>query len=128
MSVHIRTYTHLNHERLTRRLPDAVAATARFVKHSAQKMEARRFRRLGGQACRLRRNGVHETEHGLLQLRIHFVCDGHHVEQHGAEIDLSQIVLQSFKDTHLQHARFFDDHGDRVALEASQNPVLACSF
>lgn len=36
-------------------------------------------RRLGG--CLL-----HETEHGLLQLRIHFVRDGHHVEHNGAEI------------------------------------------
>jgi hypothetical protein len=37
------------------------------------------------------RSGV--TEHGLLQLRIHFVGDGDHVQQHFAEIYLGQIFL-----------------------------------
>jgi hypothetical protein len=31
--------------------------------------------------------------HGLLQLRVHFVCDGHNVWQHLAEIHSRQIVL-----------------------------------
>ncbi len=43
--------------------------------------------------CRRGSRGLHETEHRLLQLRIHFVGDGHHVEQHGAKIHRSKIVL-----------------------------------
>jgi hypothetical protein len=34
----------------------------------------------GGLARGLRSGGFHETEHGLLQLRIYFVGDGHHIE------------------------------------------------
>jgi len=33
------------------------------------------------------------TEHGLLQLRIHFVSDGDHVQEHFAEIHFGEIVL-----------------------------------
>ena len=33
--------------------------------------------------------GFHEAEHRLLQLGIHLVGDGHHIEQHGAEIHAS---------------------------------------
>src|SRR5579859_2413200 len=58
-------------------------------------------------------HGFRETEHRLLQLRIHFVGDGHHIEQHSAEIHTSQIVLQRIKDGDLQDARLFNNHGDR---------------
>ena len=30
--------------------------------------------------------------HGLLQLRVHFVCDGHNVWQHLAEIHSSRLL------------------------------------
>src|SRR6266478_8661604 len=53
-----------------------------------------RTKGFGGLTRRLRSPGFHETEHRLLQLRINFVCDGHHVEQHGAEIHASKIVLK----------------------------------
>jgi len=55
---------------------------------------AGRTKGFGGLTRRLRSPGFHETEHRLLQLRINFVCDGHHVEQHGAEIHASKIVLK----------------------------------
>jgi len=48
---------------------------------------------LGGPACRPGSRALHEPEHRLLQLGIHFICDGHHVEQHGAKIYRSKIVL-----------------------------------
>src|SRR3981189_1828906 len=83
---------------------------------------------LGGLTRRLRSPGFHEAEHRLLQLRIDFVCDGHHVEQHGAEIHASKIVLKSIKDADLQDSRLFHHHGDSVALLASQNPMLACGI
>ena len=50
---------------------------------------------------RLRSRSFHETEHRLLQLGIHFVGDGHHIEQDGAEIHTAKIVLQSIEDTDL---------------------------
>src|SRR5579864_4214840 len=56
---------------------------------------------LRGRTRRLRRQWLHVAEHRLLQLRIHFVGDGHHVEQHGTEIDGPQIVLQSIEDADL---------------------------
>jgi hypothetical protein len=34
-----------------------------------------------------------EAEHSLLQLRIYFVCDSDHVQQHRAEVHFAQIVL-----------------------------------
>jgi tRNA G10 N-methylase Trm11 len=42
--------------------------------------------------------GFGVTEHGLLQLRIHFVCDGHNIQQNLAEINPDKIILESVKD------------------------------
>jgi len=82
---------------------------------------------LGGRTCRHgARCWLHETEHGLLQLGIHFVRDGHHVEQHGVKINRSKIVLKSTKDADLKDSRLFHGHGHRVTLLAPPNPVLAC--
>lgn len=69
--------------------------------------------------------GFHEAEHGLLQLRIHFVCDGHHVEQHGGEVNAAQIILQNIEDADLKNPRLFYDHGDSVALLAAEDSVFA---
>src|SRR6476660_44397 len=76
--------------------------------------------------CKLSCRRLHETEHGLLQLGIHFVCNGHHVEQHGAKIYSPKIVLDSTKDADLKDSRLFDGHGDSVTLLAPPIPVLAC--
>jgi hypothetical protein len=45
--------------------------------------------------------GLHVTEHGLFQLRVHFVGDAHNVEEHGVEIHTAQITLQGIKNAHL---------------------------
>src|SRR5437660_11610921 len=50
------------------------------------------------------------AEHGLLQLRIHFVCDSDYIEQDLAEIHSPQIVLKGVKDTNLQDSRFLHHH------------------
>ena len=70
--------------------------------------------------------GFDETEHSLLQLRIHFVSDGDHVQQHRAEVHFPQIVLQRVKDTDLWDSGFLHQHRGSVALFTSQSPVLAC--
>jgi hypothetical protein len=44
-------------------------------------------------------HGFPETE---LQLRVYFISDGHHVEQHGAEIHAAKIVLHSIQDANLR--------------------------
>src|SRR5260370_2252141 len=52
--------------------------------------------------CRPGGSGFDVAEHGLLQLRIHFVCDRDYIEQDLAEIHSPQIVLKGVKDTDLQ--------------------------
>ena len=37
--------------------------------------------------------GLRVAVHGLLQLGIHFVSDGHHVQQHLAKIHTGQVLL-----------------------------------
>ncbi len=70
--------------------------------------------------------GFDVAEHGLLQLRIHFVCDGDYIEQDLAEIHSPQIVLQGIKDTDLQDSRFLHHHSGGVALFSPQISVLTC--
>lgn len=71
--------------------------------------------------------GFQETKHGLFQLRIHFISDGHDVEQNGTEIDAAQIVLQGIENTDLQNSRFFHDHGDGVTLPPAENSMITGS-
>jgi hypothetical protein len=70
--------------------------------------------------------GLDVSEHGLFQLRIHFVCDGDNVQQHLAEIYSGQVVLQGVEDADLQDSRFLHHHRGRVALSLAQISVLAC--
>ena len=76
--------------------------------------------------CRPRGSGFDVAEHGLLQLRIHFVCDSDYIEQDLAEIHSPQIVLKGVKDTDLQDSRFFHHHSGGVALFSPQTSMLAC--
>src|SRR6202048_5188043 len=78
------------------------------------------------QARLLRTQRFQESEHRLLQLGIHLICNGRHVEHHNTEIDVSQIVMEGYKNAYLQNSKFFHYHGDSVALRVSQNSVLAC--
>src|SRR5882762_6952909 len=66
------------------------------------------------------------AEHGLLQLRVHFVRDGDYIEQDLAEIHSPQIVLKGVKDTDLQDSRFLHHHSRGVALPSPQVSMLAC--
>ena len=64
-------------------------------------------------------------EHGLLQLRVHFVRNGNHVFEHIAEIHPVEIILKRIEDANLQDPRLFHHHRCGVALFAAQFAVLA---
>ena len=60
--------------------------------------------------------GFHVSKYRLLQLRIHFVCDGDYVPEHLTKIHGGRVFLEHPKDGDFKDARFVDNHRDGVAL------------
>jgi hypothetical protein len=65
-----------------------------------------------------------EAEDLLLQLRIHFVCDGHDVRKQLAEFHATLIPVQRRKNADLQDSGFIYDHCSGIALFESQLSVV----
>lgn len=64
--------------------------------------------------------------HSLQKLRVHFVCDHHHVGKKLIEINTVGVQVQGMEDADLQAARFFDQRSRGVALLAPQTTMFRC--
>ena len=69
------------------------------------------------------RQFVEEASHRLFELRVDFVGDGHHIDEHQSQIDRVEVHAQRVKDTHLKDPGLFDEHGRGVALLAANSSM-----
>src|SRR6185437_162724 len=73
---------------------------------------------LFGQVPMLRKAG-----HRLLELRVHFVGDGHYVGEHQGQIHGAEIVAQGLENAYLKDPRFFNQHGRGITLLISYSSM-----